>query len=516
MLANAKNYIGKVPKKRLYLYLFIFVGIVGASVIGLSFVQRESYAPLFSGLSIEEASSVVSRLKELKVPYRLAMNGTTIYVPKDKVYEVRLMLASSNLLPAGGTGFELFDKTNYGMTEFLQNVNYKRAIQGELQRTINQMPEIRGSRVHIAIPEKTLFKEKEKDVTASVFLRLKEGRSLSQEQIMSIVYLVAASVEGLRPENVIVVDSQGRVLYRQEPSSSFHAQTAHQLEIQRGVERKIEDSVQALLDRAIGVGRSIVRANVELNFRKVEETREEYIPEKTVVREEKRSKERNVNRTREEKGVPGVASNLQAKGEKEAASDTQSQAEREESQIAYELSRTIKKIAEPVGEIKRISIAVLVDGRYERVKGEKQEEIKYIPRTEKEIQDIRNLVARACGLEESRGDKIEVLNMPFETEPFTDETPIIEKMERRELYLAAAKYGFYALIFISFLLFFLRPILGLLKARNELPYGVRDVVVREATEARALEEKRQEELPEAMKNKELVSAIVKAWVREGT
>jgi flagellar M-ring protein FliF len=207
---------------------------------------------------------------------------------------------------------------------------------------------------------------------------------------------------------------------------------------------------------------------------------------------------------------------LQAKGEKEAASDTQSQAEREESQIAYELSRTIKKIAEPVGEIKRISIAVLVDGRYERVKGEKQEEIKYIPRTEKEIQDIRNLVARACGLEESRGDKIEVLNMPFETEPFTDETPIIEKMERRELYLAAAKYGFYALIFISFLLFFLRPILGLLKARNELPYGVRDVVVREATEARALEEKRQEELPEAMKNKELVSAIVKAWVREGT
>lgn len=519
VLGGAKNYIGKMPKKRLYLYLFALVGIVGASVIGLSFIQRENYALLFSGLSVEDASAVVSRLKELKVPYRLAMNGTSIYVPKEKVYEVRLMLASSNALPGGGgAGFELFDKTNYGMTEFMQNVNYKRAIQGELQRTINQMPEIRGSRVHIAIPEKTLFKEQEKHVTASVFLKLREGRTLSQEQIMSIVYLVSGSVEGLKPENVIVVDSQGRVLFKQEHSGSVQAQTAHQLEMQRGVERKIEDSIQALLDRAIGPGRSVVRANVELNFRKVEETREEYIPERTVVKEERRSKERSVNKSREEKGVPGVASNLQANRDvtKEAASDTHSQSEREESQIAYELSRTIRKIAEPVGEIKRISVAVLVDGKYEKVKGERHEEIKYIPRTEKEMQDIRSLVARACGLDESRGDKIEVLNMPFETEPFTDETPIIERMEKRELYLHVAKYGFYGLILMAFLLFLVRPLLRLIKVRKEATYELRDVFVKGATEERAIEENRPEGLPDAFRNKELVSAIVKAWVREGS
>ena len=177
LFTNLKAHFKNLPKNRLYLYLMLLVTIVGGSVIGLSFLQKEEYQPLFTGLSTEDASLVVTKLKEQKIPYNLGMNGTVISVPKEKVYDVRLLLASQNALPGGGgIGLELFDKTNYGMTEFMQNVNYKRAIQGELTRTINQMPEIQACRIHIAIPEKTLFTDKEKEVTASVFLKLKQGK----------------------------------------------------------------------------------------------------------------------------------------------------------------------------------------------------------------------------------------------------------------------------------------------------------------------------------------------------
>jgi len=153
-----RNYLKTTPKNKLCVHLFALVAIIGGSIIGLSFIQKESYSTLFSGLSTEDASMIVSRLKELKVPYKLGVGGTSVHVPKEKVHDVRLLLAGQNSLPgSGGMGFELFDKTNYGMTEFMQNINYKRAVQGELSRTINQMPEVKASRVHIAIPEKYAF-----------------------------------------------------------------------------------------------------------------------------------------------------------------------------------------------------------------------------------------------------------------------------------------------------------------------------------------------------------------------
>lgn len=194
---NVKSFIKTTPKKKLYLYLFVFVGALGAAIISYSLTQREDYHPLFSGLSMEDASNIVVKLKELKVPYKLGMEGTAIYVPKEKAYEIRLMLASQNALPgSGGIGFELFDKTNYGMTEFMQNVNYKRAIQGELSRTINQMPEVKASRVHIAIPEKTLYTDKEVQTTASVFLKLRPGKPWARSRSRASLFLLREALRG--------------------------------------------------------------------------------------------------------------------------------------------------------------------------------------------------------------------------------------------------------------------------------------------------------------------------------
>lgn len=525
-LKQLKNYIQTTPKNRLYLYLFLLVVIIGGSVVGLSFIQKENYNTLFSGLSPEDASTIVAKLKEQKIPYKLGLGGTAIYVPSDKVYDVRLLLVSQNALPGGGgVGFELFDKTNYGMTEFMQNINYKRAVQGELARTINQMPEVKTSRVHIAIPEKTLFTDREKEVTASVFLKLKPGKNLSKDQVSGIVHLASGSIEGLKPENVVVIDSSGKILYKNGDTGSPMALSGQQYELQKSVERRLEESIQTMLDKFIPASQSIVRANVELNLRKIEKMEEEYQPNKSVITNEKKSKERTSNQTAKVGGVPGVASNVPTTGgTRDVRPETpnrMNESEREESQITYEVSKSVRKIIEPYGDIRKVSLAIVVDGKYEKVKGQKGEEVKYVPRSAKDLNDIKNLVARAVGYDEERGDKIEVLNIPFEAESSVDEKGILEKAERKELIFNVSKYVFYLVIFAAIILFVIRPLLSIFKKRGPtLPLKhVKDVYIKNNSPEGAsavIEDKAQGALVDAMKDKALVGTIIKEWVKEGT
>ncbi|MDD3845981.1 MAG: flagellar basal-body MS-ring/collar protein FliF [Syntrophorhabdaceae bacterium] len=539
LLNTTRNYLKTTPKSKLYMYLFVFIALVGGSIIGLSLLQKENYQTLFAGLSTEDASVVVTKLKELKVPYKLGLGGTSISVPREKVYDVRLMLAGQNALPGGGgVGFELFDKTNYGMTEFMQNINYKRAIQGELSRTINQMPEVRSSRVHIAIPEQTLFTDREKDVTASVFLKLRGGKSLSKEQVAGIVHLVSGSIEGLKTDNVTIVDSFGKILYKAGSAGTAVALSGQQFELQKGVERTIEESVQSMLDRFIPANKSIIRANVELNLRKVEKVEEEFDPNRRVPISERKSREKLLNRLGATAGVPGVASNVPnvagrntngrsaaASVQSAAAGTRGSESEREESQVTYEVSKTVKKIVEPFGDIKRLSIAIVLDGKYEKVKGQNGEELKYSPRSQKELADIKGIVARAVGIDEARGDKIEVLNVPFEAEGLADEKGLLDAAERKEMIFSFSKYGFYALIIAALFFFVIRPLLGFLKSRADRAplYHVKDVYMKSGNAAvaggdqpAAIENKQQTAINDVMRDKSVVGSVIKEWVKEGT
>jgi flagellar M-ring protein FliF len=526
---NIKNYLKTVPKSRLYLYLLVLVVVIGGSVIGLSFLQKEEYQPLFAGLSTEDASMIVSKLKEQKIPYKLGGNGTTISVLKDRVSDVRLALASANALPGGGgVGLELFDKTNYGMTEFMQNVNYKRAIQGELTRTINQVPEVSASRIHIAIPEKTLFTDKEKEATASVFLKLRQGKTLSKEQVLGIVNLVAGSVEGLKTENVVVIDSSGRILHRSGDSGSDVMLSGQQFELQRNVEKTIEDSVQSMLDTFLMNSKSIVRASVELNLRKVEKMEEEYLPDKAAISEKKEIKEKSTSTRARAGGVPGVPANLAKAANKGAAQDAKPEeqnlnsSEKEDSNVSYEVSKSVRKIVEPFGDIKRISLAVLVDGRYEKVKGKKGEELKYIPRSQQELDNIKNLVVRAVGFNEERGDKIEVLNMPFEVETIPEEKNLFGSPENKDLVMNLGKYVFYSIMLLCIFLFFLRPLFRMFHKKEEpLPLQhVQDVYVKagEGAKPAALAGIDKAQPPtamtEALKDKALVGSVIREWVKE--
>jgi len=467
LVKNLRQYINKLPKKKLYAYLFAFVTIVGGSVVGLSFVNNENYQPLFAGLSTEDASMVVAKLKEQKISYQLGGNGTIIYVPKEKVYDVRLALASHNSLPgSGGTGFELFDKTSYGMTEFMQNINYKRALQGELSKTINQMPGVKSSRVHIAIPDRTLFSDKEKEVTASIFLKLSSSKALSKEEVLGLTHLVAGSVEGLKPDNITIVDSRGKVLYKGEQGDASVALSSQHYEIQKNVEKKIEDSVQAMLDRFIPSNKSIVKVTVDLNLRKVEKVEEEYHPDKRVQNSEKRILEKSVNSSGKPGGVPGVASAVSERNAQQQVAGTQgknSESSREESQSTFDTSKTVSKIVEPFGDIKKISLAVLLDGKYE-TKGEgKKQEIRYIPRSQKELTEIKNLISGAIGFDPERGDKIEVINIAFETDTFREDIVAADSQGWRDTIAQSMKYFFTALIVFAVIFFVIKPVLNILK-----------------------------------------------------
>jgi flagellar M-ring protein FliF len=528
LLSNLKNHLTNLPKGKVYLYLMVLVVVVGGSVIGLSFLEKEDYQALFAGLSTEDASMVVSKLKEQKIPYKLGLGGSTISVPKEKMYDVRLLLASQNSLPgSGGVGLELFDKTNYGMTEFMQTVNYKRAIQGELTRTINQMPEIAASRIHIAIPEKTLFAEREKETTASVFLKMKRGQGITKEQTAGIVHLVAGSIEGLKAENVVVIDSSGKVLHKAGDSNSGASMSGQQFELQRNAEKRIEESVQSMLDTFLMNSKSIVRASVELNLRKVEKVEEEFIPDKSVVTGEKKSREKATNGRGRAGGVPGAAANIAAavakggaKQEARLEDPNIHQTEREDSSTSYEVSKTVRKIVEPFGDIKRISLAVLVDGKYEKVKGQKGEELKYIPRSQQDLANIKNLVLRAAGFNEERGDKIEVLNMPFEVENIPEEKSFLGKAENKELVFSMGKYVFYLLIALCAFVFLLKPIFRMFQKREDmLPLQqVKDVYIKasDRVEPAALAgmEKTQPAMSGALKDKALVGSIIREWVKE--
>jgi flagellar M-ring protein FliF len=524
---NIRTYIRTVPKNRLYLYVMLLLAGIGVAVIGLSFIEREEYQPLFAGLTTEDASTVVARLKEQKIPYKLGANGTTVSVPKERASEVRLLLASANAMPGGGgVGLELFDRTSYGMTEFMQTVNYKRAIQGELTRTINQMPEVKACRIHIAMPEKTLFTEKEQEVTASVFLKLKPGRELSREQVAGVVQLVAGSIEGLKPDSVVVVDSSGKVLHKSGEGGSGLVVSGQQYELQKSVEKKIEESVQSMLQTVLMNSRSIVRASVDLNLRKVEKVEEEYAPDKKVVTQEKKSRERSVNSKPKAGGVTGAAANLAA-----AASKTQkhganpkheepsnvSEMEREDVQTGYEVSKSVRKIVEPFGDVKRMSLAVLVDGKYEKTPGKSGEELKYIPRSQQELNNIRNVAARAAGLNEERGDKIEVINMPFEVENVPEEKTFL-KPENKELALNFGKYAFYLVIALCVFFFVLRPLFGIVKKKGDVHplQAVKDIYVKGGAPAAAIPaaEKPQPALMEALNDKALVGSIIREWVKE--
>jgi flagellar M-ring protein FliF len=301
-------------------------------------------------------------------------------------------------------------------------MNYRRALQGELARTISQISLVERVRVHLVIPEKRLFASEQKPAQAAVVLTLKRGKPLGAAQVQGIVHLVASSVEGLDPGQVTVVNSHGEVL-SQNSADADARMSSTQIDTQRRVEQDLEQRVQTMLDKVLGRGTSVVRVTAPLDFRQVEITEEIYDPDSQVVRSENRSQEKVIEQGGQAggPGVPGVRSNVPSELNSTGTTESK-EAKRKNETLNYEVNRKVMKIIEPTGLIKRLSVAVLVDGTYEVTEGaEGQAEDTataaktYVPRSEEEMQSLSKIVRNAVGFSEERGDQIEMVNTPFET-----------------------------------------------------------------------------------------------------
>jgi flagellar M-ring protein FliF len=344
--------------------ILVIAAAAVALLVGVSYyASQPDFRVLFGNMSVEDASAVASRLQTQGVSYRLTSNGTTILVPADVVAQTRLDLANEGLPNKGGKGFELFDESPLGMTPFTQHVNYLRALQGELARTITQVEPVAYARVHIVRPEPSPFVREQKPTTASVVLRLKPGTTLSRSTSAGIVALVSRAVEGLTPDNVTLLDASGRVL--SEPQLPDAGAVASQLDFRRNLETYLASKAEQMLGQLLGSGRAIVRVAADVNFQRLKERRETYSPEGRAVQSERVSSSKTTSGTGGARGVPGTASNVPTRLTATAGGigpqSNNSTSQEETVQTEYAVSKVTQEIEDKLGNVERLTIAALVD-----------------------------------------------------------------------------------------------------------------------------------------------------------
>src|SRR5215470_12558358 len=269
------------------------------------FVNRVEYQTLYADLDPQEAQGIIQKLQELKVPYELEPDGRTVKVTADKIAEVRIQLASQGLPENGRVGFEIFDRTNFGLTNFQEQVNYQRALEGELARSIMTLAEVEAARVHLVLAKESLFQTADDQTKASVILKLKDGRTLTPTAAQGIVNMVASAVKGLTPEKVVLIDYRGKILSRNETGEN--GLSAQQLDSRQKLETELSGKIVQILEPAVGQGKIRPQVSVAMNFQQVEETVEQYDPQGTVVRSQQKHEERQP-KTERVGGIPGPRS----------------------------------------------------------------------------------------------------------------------------------------------------------------------------------------------------------------
>ncbi len=516
----------------------LFVGLLAFILLS----SRSRFEVLYSHLEQKDAAEIATELKKSNIPYRLATKDklVMIMVPSEKVYDTRLTLAGQGLPRGNGVGYEIFDQPKWGSTDFTQKVNYKRALEGELQRTISNLQQIESARVSIVIPEPELFTEKEKPTTGSVVLEMRPETQLKREQVRGIVHMVASSVEGLKPENVNVIDSKGNILSafiqeeqqenNQDPlngGSTLTQQaklTLHQLEVQQSFEKDLERKVTTMLTKVLGGNsRFAVSVSTELNFDKTENDSEVFEPVvdgQGIARSEQTEKEQYVGDggfpASIVGGVPGTDSNIPGY---QAVAGANSQYSKEKKTTNYEINRTVKHNVVAPGSPKRISVGVFVDNLQPQ-----------------QVEAIKSAVVAAAGMDINRGDQVAVENMPFDNTQALASLKETQMETQQNFYMTLGKIGLLVLMAFGVLLF----LRSLLKPKREKKYvdtvedlveepsmmpQVEDIITTDITaedlaraeaarDAKKRQAVREEVFEMANKQPENVAQIIKKWLSE--
>ncbi|MFV9668143.1 flagellar basal-body MS-ring/collar protein FliF [Pantoea sp. KXB25] len=444
------------------------VAIVIAMVL---WAKQPSYSVLYNNLSDEDGGAIVTQLTQMNIPYRFAENGGALMVPEANVHELRLRLAQQGLPKGGSVGFELLDKEKFGISQFSEQVNYQRALEGELARTIESLGPVKTARVHLAMPKPTLFVREQKAPSASVTLTLQPGRALDEGQIQAIAHMVSSSVAGLPPGNVTVVDQAGRLLTRSDAAGRDLNDA--QLKYAAEVEARYQQRIEAILNPILGQGNVHAQVTAQINFDTSEQTDEKYQPNANPSNTAIRSRQTSTSDQSGSPypgGVPGALSNQpapantapvttpnnnaangqNANGQNNAANNatqTTSTAasatptnSRRDDTVNYELDRTIRHTKMNVGDVQRLSVAVVVNYRADD-KG------KAIALNEQQLKQIEDLTREAMGYSQNRGDSVNVVNSQFNTtEPMSVDLPFWQQQSFFEQLMDAGKWLLVALV----------------------------------------------------------------------
>jgi flagellar M-ring protein FliF len=491
--------------------------------------RKADMALLYTDLSVMDAADIAENLKEMRIPYELSQGGTAVLVPSQNLYEARMNLAREGLPRDSTVGFEIFDKTTFGATDFTQKMNYRRALQGELTRTILQLKEIEAARVHIAIPEPELYTDRETPPSASVLVKLKRGSILARGQVEGIVRLVASSVEGLSANNVTIVDVEGNVLFSGDDNpytGSMPLLTMTQLEAKRLYEKDLERSIEDMLTQVLGPRKVVVRVNADIDFDHKEQNTETFQPLPSgygVIREEARIRDvKNATSSGSVGGIPGTASNVDIgtsisvdeegsilgyRLDDSTGAEISSE-ERTEEVAKYEISRVVEHTVKAPGVVTGLSVAAIVAA----------------PVPENQIDAIRRSIGAAVGINPDRGDTVIVEAMEFALDEEEEElTPVIdeslepesfgETLKRNLKYIILALIGL-LIITVTFI------ILASRRARRkdeQSAYVLKEAmatlaaVEEDEDQRRTTEEKALERPPV---NPEVAARIISAWLSE--
>ncbi len=508
-----------IPPAKKITFGITLMMVVGGFIALMIWANRPDFRVLYTGLDTLDAGKITEKLQEKKIPFQLKEGGNTILVPDDKVYQLRLDLASEGIPRGQHVGFEIFKDMSFGATEFEQKLKYQQALQGELARTITQFDAVSRARVHIVSSGDSLFAEPERPATASVVLRLYPGKNLDQRQLQGIVNLVARAVKGLKPDNVTLVDMAGGLLSKGNDGGSADSLSRTQFTYQQKLERTLERRIQTMLEPIVGLNRVVARVSAEVDFEQVNIMEELFDPDSSVIRSEQRQKEASLGGQNTASGSPDLQTQvLRNQG---SAGGTSRNFQKENSVINYEINKINKQITNSVGDIKRLSAAVIIDGPYVAEKGPDGTSVqKFVPRNRREMKTFEDIIKKAIGFNEERGDQATVSNISF---AFQSEDIALPERGKSWMDYArkATKPFFNVLLVVLFFFFAVRPFKKWLnKAGNTvftqaLPPG-RDIpqLSAEAGPGRTEVSENKQLLDLANSNPDVAAQVIKGWLNE--
>ena len=456
VFGQIRDFLGQLSPQKKAAVFGTSAAVVAGIVFAFMWAGNTTFAPLMSNLSPEDSNKIIRILRDRHIPFRVDPSGKNITVPPESVDQLRLELATSGMPESSTVGYEVFDKTTLGTTSAVQKINQKRALEGELMRTINSIRGVQRSRVHLATPSKSTFVEDQKKSTASVVLDLEPGTVLSEKQIYGIGNLVAKAVEGLDVNDVVIVDSNGKVLSKNS-ADPLAAATANQLDFQQKVEQDYEKRIETLLSRVVGDGHVVAKVTADLDFAQVNETQTTYDADgSAVLSTEKRTDVMNGTRPGPY-GVTGAVSN-QPGTPPPANGEIRTDTNKDYNVINYKVPQTVRQTSHPTGSVKRLSVAVLVDGKNIKSIGKDGiTQVKSEAWSAEKIKEFEDLVVGTVGIDKKRGDVLEIRNMEFTKEDFEEASRIITEKERKVYFMNMLIYGVVGMTIILFFLFVVRP-----------------------------------------------------------